>query len=108
MPRRLKICCKKKKVRGPLSCGRERMEDDEAAASTQQLSELRVEETETTVERHRHNPGVHYEEGQPKRQVTQTDHLNAKLLSAFDKLLESGAFSMPATKNESNWSDVED
>jgi hypothetical protein len=32
----------------------------------------------------------------PERETTQTDQLNARLLSAFDKLLESGQFKMPA------------
>ncbi len=61
----------------------------------------------------RHNPGEHYAgvaagEALPDREVTQTDHLNAKLLSAFDRLLSEGAFKIQPSANDSAWNDQDD
>ncbi len=50
----------------------------------------------------RHNPNDHYggAEELPKREVSETDHVNAKLLASFDKLLAGGAFKMHAHEQE--------
>jgi hypothetical protein len=61
----------------------------------------------------RHNPDEHYAglepgEALPEREVTQTDHLNAKLLSAFDRLLSEGKFKMAATEPDSEWPEEDD
>merc|ERR1711991_1119367 len=46
----------------------------------------------------------------PEREVTQTDHMNARLLSSFDKLLSSGAFKVPQVVEEEQeaWQDDDD
>ena len=61
----------------------------------------------------RHNPDEHYAglqpgEALPTREVTQTDHLNAKLLSAFDRLLSEGNFKIPASEQDSQWAEEDD
>ncbi len=61
----------------------------------------------------RHNPDEHYAglepgEALPAREVSQTDHLNAKLLSAFDRLLSEGKFKIPATEQDSEWAAEDD
>lgn len=82
------------------------VKDSKSEGEKEEVEHEEGEEKEKTLPQ---NPERPYSDGTklPEREITQTDHLNAKLLSAFDKLLSEGNFKIPNRDNDNDgdWDD---